>query len=133
MPGYMYVNQMLLTEPEYYKHEGLLKNSYWYNAAAEDRASAMSQGAYLFGRNCSVCHTIGGLNDIRDRLRGRTRKGVYALIGNAHRMVPFMPPFAGNDRELRIMGSFLYKVTHAHALSGSPSRFTVVRPEGRHE
>ncbi len=123
MPGYLYVNQVLLTETAYFKEHGMLKNAYWFNATATKR-SLTEEGAYLFGQNCSACHTIGGLNDIRDVMRGRPPDGIYVLIGNANRMVPFMPPFSGTDAERRIMADFLYKVTQGSVLKVPPSQFT---------
>jgi hypothetical protein len=122
MPGYMYSNQILLKEHGYYDKEGVLKNSYWYGVASP-HPDAISQGAYLFALNCSSCHTIGGVNDIRDRVRGRPEDGIFAILGNIHEMVPFMPPFSGAENERRAMAAFLYQLATGETKLVAPSRF----------
>ncbi|HUX28929.1 MAG TPA: c-type cytochrome [Terracidiphilus sp.] len=111
MPGYMYSNQMLLSEQQYFRQSGLLANSYWYNIAT-DKPSLQQQGAYLFLQNCSRCHTIGGFNDIRQRLQGRSPDGIRVILEHTDKMVPFMPPFSGNDDERTILAEYLYTITN---------------------
>ena len=132
MPGYMYASQILLEEQPYLAERGLLRTAYWYNIMGE-APDAVTQGAYLFGQNCTTCHTIGGLNDIRTRLRGRSRDGIYVIVGNTQRMVPFMPPFAGTDQERRIMSDFLYRLSTGEIEVGAPSRYLSLTPAGSHE
>lgn len=123
IPGYMYANQILLTEKPLYDQHGLLANSYWYNAVVI-RSSTASEGQYLFGRNCSVCHTIGGgINDIGLRVRGRSADGIYAIIGHTQEMVPFMSPFTGTDRERRILANYLSQVANGQIKHVSNERF----------
>lgn len=122
MPGYMYANQVLLEEEPYFAKEGMLSHSYWYNATAGLTKSDI-RGAYLFAQNCSACHTIGGINNIVDRVKGRTANGIYVIIGHTQEMVPFMPPFAGTDQERRIMANFLYRLADGTIKPGVPSRF----------
>lgn len=107
MPGYMYANQILAEEVPYFEARGLLANSYWYNAT-HDKRSTRAQGAFLFQQTCSGCHSAKGFNDIRLRVNGRTEDALYVIVRDAHHLVPFMPPFAGNDNERRILASFLY-------------------------
>jgi mono/diheme cytochrome c family protein len=110
IPGYMYSNQILTEEVPYLAAHGLLANSYWYNAT-HTAGSVQAQGAYLFQQNCSRCHSVQGFNDIRARVSGRTQDGIYIILHDAHQMVPFMPPFAGNDDERRILASFLFELS----------------------
>ncbi|MCL4537965.1 MAG: c-type cytochrome [Nitrospirae bacterium] len=128
MPGYMYANQVLLKEGPFLERDGSLKNSYWYNMAANS-SDTISQGAYLFAQNCSACHTIGGINDIAKRVQGRTEDGIFVILGHTHDMVPFMPPFSGTEQERRVMASFLYKLSTGRLKMGAPSRFTPGRWE----
>ncbi len=122
IPGYMYANQVLLEEKPFFDQGGLLPNSYWYNATATGQ-SATSQGAYLFGQNCSVCHTIGGVNDIRARVKGRTEDGILAIVGHTHEMVPFMAPFSGSLQERRALASYLFGLANGNIQQTAPSRF----------
>ena len=122
LPGYLYSNQVQLDESLFWKESGALKNSYWYTQAGNSE-DTVAQGAYLFAQNCSSCHTIGGLNDIKDRLRGRSEDGIYVILGNTHQMVPFMPPFSGTDDERRVLSTFLYQLTSGEIKLKAPSRF----------
>lgn len=132
MPGYMYASQVLVKETPYLEEKGLLQTAYWYNTM-QQAPNVDREGAYLFGQNCVTCHTIGGLNDIGDRLNGRSRDGIYVILGNTHNMVPFMPPFAGTDHERKILADFLYRISTGELQIGAPSRYLSITPEGSHE
>jgi mono/diheme cytochrome c family protein len=118
MPGYMYANQVLVKEQPHFVKAGLLENSYWYNYEAAD----LPPGKYLFMQNCSRCHAIGGFNDIRARVAGRSADGIYVILGNMNSMVPFMPPFSGSDRERRILADYLYELSNPNAASQKGSK-----------
>jgi mono/diheme cytochrome c family protein len=126
IPGYMYANQVLLSEAPFFDTAGALENAYWYKATATD-PDGISQGAYLFARNCSSCHTIGGINDIRARFEGRTEDGINVILKHTHQMVPFMPPFAGTNDERRILARFFYQLSNKEIEIDHPSRFTALR------
>ena len=106
MPGYMYANQVLMKEAPYFSQQGVLANSYWFNAASPQ--SELDQGLYLFGQNCSVCHTLGGINDIQSKVRGRSQDGIAVLVAHNHDMVPFMAPFSGTPEERLTLAKFLF-------------------------
>ncbi len=110
MPGYMYSNQIMLDESEYLKKAGLLKNALWpqFTNASQNETTA---DKYLFEQNCGVCHTIGGVNDIRKRLRGRTEDGIAVIIGHTNEMVPFMAPFSGTEAERMQLARYLYETS----------------------
>ncbi len=109
IPGYMYANEVLLKESPYFTRHGLLPNSYWFNATAS-HPTDIQRGAYLFGQNCSVCHTIGGINDIAQRVEDRTEPGILVIIQHSYQMVPFMPQFSGTPEEQRILAHYLYQL-----------------------
>jgi len=132
MPGYMYSNQVLLEEEPLFAKEGMLPNSYWYNATTEPD-NPVSRGAFLFALNCSACHTIGGINNIMNRVRGRTADGLYVILGHTQDMVPFMPPFSGTDQERRTMADFLFHLANGTIKIGVPSRFTPLNGGPEHE
>jgi len=132
MPGYMYANQVLLEETPLFAKKGMLPYSYWYNATAKQNDS-LGRGAYLFAQNCSACHTIGGINNIVDRVQGRTADGLYVIIGHTQDMVPFMPPFSGTDQERRTMADFLFQLGDGTIKLGAPSRFTPPNGGSKHE
>ncbi|MDA8161784.1 MAG: hypothetical protein M0022_02610 [Desulfobacteraceae bacterium] len=136
MPGYMYANQVLISETPLFKKEGMLKNDPWFNQTV-DNQDTTAQGAYLFARNCATCHTIGGINDIAERVSGRTEDGIFVLLGHTSDMVPFMPPFSGTNAERHILAGFLYDLSKGTVKLHDPSRpvpFTAEdrKGDGRH-
>ncbi len=132
MPGYMYANQVLLNETPFFSKEGTLKNDFWFNHGP-DNQEAMVQGAYLFARNCSACHTIGGINDIVKKVDGRTEDGIFVIIGYTHEMVPFMPPFSGTEAERRTLAGYLYGIAQGTIKLQDPSRLVPAKGGGNHE
>jgi hypothetical protein len=110
MPGYMYSNQVLLSEEPYFKDNGLLANSPWFRLAGQAGDRTL-EAVYLFKQNCSSCHTIGGINDIVDRVRGRSSDGIEVILSRTSEMVPFMAPFSGTDEERRVLASFLHELS----------------------
>ncbi|SMF28795.1 cytochrome ubiquinol oxidase subunit I [Desulfovibrio gilichinskyi] len=109
LPGYMYANQisMVRTEGARADDNTLLNSLRWINTT-EDEAPYALAGRALFNANCGGCHTFGGINDINQRLRGRTLEGVNAITSITESMVPFMPPFTGSEQERLTMSTYLY-------------------------
>jgi hypothetical protein len=132
IPGYMYSNQILLKENGLLKEDGLLKNAYWFNMTASN-PTGVQEGAFLFAQNCSMCHTIGGINDIKDRVIGRTQDGIAVILNHTNDMVPFMPPFTGIERERQVLAHFLYQLSEGKLHFRSPSRYTPFMDEGKDE
>jgi mono/diheme cytochrome c family protein len=128
MPGYMYANQVLLKEAPYLNHAGSLPQSYWYNAAYA-KPDFRQTGQALFGNNCTTCHTIGGLNDIKDRLRGRPVDAIAVMEAHTNEMVPFMPPFSGTRRERMLLSKYLYEITNHKLAQPAPVRYPAVKGE----
>lgn len=102
MAGYMYASELTARKSAMLRDQGMLPQMWWYNAAYQGKDSRQAAQA-LFSHNCNTCHTIGGLNDIRDRVRGRPPDEIAAIINHTGRMVPWMPPFSGNSRERELM------------------------------
>lgn len=128
MPGHMYANQLLTEERYLYARDGLLPASPWYGVRP-DRGAAYGAGAFLFAQNCASCHTIGGLNDIRDRVRGRSEDGLYVILGRTHEMIGFMPSFSGTDTERRVLARFLFQLGRDEVRMQSLARLLPAPPE----
>ena len=127
MPGYMYANQTPLAQGLDANRRGFLANAAWYQSQAPGTKLKAPAGHALFMANCGVCHTIGGLNDIRGRLRGRTQPSVSVLVRRTEQMAPFMPSFAGAPDEALTLAAYLYE------LSGDLRSIEAVPPIGRKE
>lgn len=117
LPGYMYANQSRLVRHEAAKAEDrpILATLDWVNATT-DQAPDARAGRALFDANCGVCHTIGGINDITVRLKGRTLESVNALTAITESMVPFMTPFNGSEAERLTMSTYLYSLANKDTL-----------------
>ncbi len=112
IPGYMYANQVTMVQSLQASETGFLQDLKWKNMPLAKAPYAHS-GQALFDANCGVCHTIGGINDIKKRLAGRTQEGVNALLSITNSMVPFMTPFSGTDQERLELATYLYYLTNA--------------------
>ena len=130
MPGYMYSNQILLKESVFLGEAGLLQNAYWFNTVLPQPADE-EKGAFLFAQNCKSCHTIGGINDIKDRVRGRTEDGIAVILNHTNDMVPFMPPFSGSDEERLLLARFLYQLAEGKVRLAQTYRYTPLKGSGR--
>ena len=128
IPGYMYANQILLDESLFVEEYSILQNDYWYNEIT-DKPDITNQGAFLFGRNCSACHTIGGINSIQDAVKGRSEDGIFVILGHTHEMVPFMPPFSGTEQERQLMSRFLFQLANGNITLKAPSRFAPIKED----
>jgi hypothetical protein len=132
MPGYMYVNQILLKESDYLKETGLLENAYWFNMMVPE-ATDLQKGGFLFGQNCSMCHTIYGINSIMSRVYGRSEDGLAVIINHTNEMVPFMPPFSGTEEERRLLAKFLYKLYQEEIIITGYYRYTPLEGHKKNE
>jgi mono/diheme cytochrome c family protein len=132
IPGYMYSNQVLLVETPFFDKTGALESAYWYSKTVT-KPDVVSQGAYLFARNCSSCHTIGGINDIRTRFGGRTEDGILVILKHTHEMVPFMPPFSGTNDECQTLATFFYQLSNKEIELKTPSRFAPLQNQESNE
>jgi len=131
IPGYLYATNVLLQEKPFLDQQGLLPNAYWFNMLGQDDPE--NQGAFLLAQNCSACHTIGGLNDIRTRVKNRSEDGIFVYLSHINEMVPFMPPFSGTEAERRILARFLYRLAQDRIHLSAPSRYTPLNGEVSHE
>lgn len=102
MPGYMYANGVLVGEA------GLLQDQGAAARPESDSSDFLRTGAQVFAQQCSVCHTTGGINDIRRRVAGRTCDGIRVILDHTHGMVSFMPPVSATSPEKDAMAEFLW-------------------------
>ncbi len=127
MPSHMYVSEVLLTESIQYREQGMRPHQYWPQRLSTS-GDLDQLGAELFSNNCMLCHTIGGINDIRTRVAGRTEDGLDVIVNHAHELVSFMPPFSGDRLERRLAARFLFRLQQGKLQMASRTRMLV---EGR--
>lgn len=129
IPNYMFANGVLVQEKPLLDRGGMLVGSPWFKSVYAS-GDVRSAGPFLFARNCSACHTIGGINDISARLGGRSEDGIYVILGHTREMVSFMPPFTGTADERRILARFLYELGEGRVRVQSRARFVLAPGEG---
>lgn len=114
MASWLYASEWTATETARFEDRGMLPRMYWLNISSPEPTVHQSAQA-LFGHNCMTCHTVEGLNSIRDRVAGRSPDGIAAIINHTREMVPWMPPFAGTRRESELMAAYFYDLARAPA------------------
>ena len=74
----------------------------------------MEAGERVFLLACSRCHTVSGINSIREnvgRMYGFSepwdKEKLSTYIGSMHNGRSFMPPFPGNDEEKSAVSSYI--------------------------
>jgi hypothetical protein len=108
--NYMYANGVRVQDMPLLKKEGYLKNAVFLEnelrTITPDNKVRVGEKLYYF--QCRFCHTINGVNAIKDRVKGWDETAIYARIGQLNSpSTPFMPPFAGTDEERAALAAFL--------------------------
>ncbi len=69
----------------------------------------MNAGKELFTMQCLPCHTIDGKNSILLRTRNFTQRGLEAELTGLGKVNTYMPPFAGNEAEKKVLAAYIYQ------------------------
>ncbi|MGE5702145.1 MAG: c-type cytochrome, partial [Clostridia bacterium] len=111
---------------EQFKQEGFLPHSKWAPVQAVNESNMLQAGEYLFQAQCMSCHTVDGWRTNRamaQRIPGWTKDGIAKYVSNLHEARSFMPPFAGNEKELEALAAYLEKVgTPKNGLQGQAQK-----------
>lgn len=108
--GYMYANGVRVQDMPLLHKEGYLKQAVYLpddlrRITPENRVKVGEQ-LYLF--QCRYCHTVNGVNAIKDRVKGLDEAAIFHRIGQLNSpATPFMPPFAGTDDERGALAAWL--------------------------
>jgi hypothetical protein len=124
MPSHMYVSEVLLAETPLFRQQGMRPGQYWHQRLGTD-GNLDQMGAELFDGNCMLCHTAGGINNIRSRIAGRSEDGLAVIIDRTRDLVSFMPPFSGDALERRLAARFLYRLGQGKVELASRNRMRV--------
>lgn len=153
---YMYANGIRVADYPLLQRDGLLAHQIYSTplTVAEqaglpadltppERASRLAhlqQGKDVFMDACSRCHTGHGVNSLAGQLhrmlgdQAWTPDITTGFIANMHQGDPFMPPFPGNDQDLRRLGDYLLHLQHNTApIAGAQTVGVIVddRPDTR--
>jgi mono/diheme cytochrome c family protein len=97
---YMYANGMEVGRAEEYKKEGYLAHIAFRTG---------DDGADLFRHGCRSCHTIGGYRPLKPAFDGTDRLFIAGMIKGAHKLKGNMPPFMGNDAEIKLLAAHIHE------------------------
>ena len=106
--GYMYSTSIRKAELPEVQEKGVLRSGRWVKNKVITDDNRVAAGAELNKILCLPCHSTGGvLNDILP-LAGRfTPDGMEAFINSMGVANPYMPPFAGNEEEAKVLAEYL--------------------------
>jgi mono/diheme cytochrome c family protein len=114
----MYSNGILKKEVERINQEGFLKNAKWVQNKEVTETNQLEAGRELFLHQCFACHTVGGFNnDIVSRTKNMSFGAMRKYLATIHEKRYFMPPFVGNDAELKALAAYLTAGLHKKPLT----------------
>jgi len=111
---YLYSNGFRKEDYPMLKRDGILAHATYTSVRQITESNEIEAGREVFSLACTRCHTVDGVNGIRDvlsRMYGNDdawdRDLLASYIGAMHNARPFMPPFPGNDRERQALATYL--------------------------
>ncbi|WP_426745472.1 cytochrome c [Myxococcus faecalis] len=118
--GYLYSNGLREEDYPLLQRDGLLAHATYTPVRAITSDNELEAGREVFNLACTRCHTVDGVNGIREILDGMysnrdpsgyaeswDREDIANYIGAMHNVRPFMPPFPGNEREKQALAAWL--------------------------
>jgi cytochrome c553 len=130
----MYSN--LIREEDYplLQKDGILKHATYTTVHEITEENEVEAGRNVFMLTCSRCHTSRGVNSIVDVFEKMYGKGkslsadaMAAYIPSMHNGRAFMPPFPGNETELKALARYIkhLQVTHEPLIGAQTEGITV--------
>ena len=111
---YMYANGIRVDEVPHLVKTGVLANCSWTANRRVTGQNKEGAGRDLFMVLCSRCHTLNGINSVKDNLAkmypGQTTwssAAIESFLKNIHGARSFMPPFIGNADERAALAAVL--------------------------
>ncbi len=107
---YMYSTSILKAEQDRVTEKGILQSARWVKNRQITNDNQAEAGREIFNLLCLPCHSIGGpINDILTVTAPFDYFGMTAILDGLDSFSPYMPPFAGVDREKEALALFLTK------------------------
>jgi len=96
--------------PQRLRQDGLLKHAPFHREPGRSVADLKNLpladvGERVFSAQCRMCHEVDGFNSLRALVAGRSRALLLATTLELHKY-RYMPPFLGNDYELKALLEF---------------------------
>ncbi|MEN8190380.1 MAG: hypothetical protein ABFS19_11075 [Thermodesulfobacteriota bacterium] len=105
---HMYSTSILKSELSDYQKNGFLKSARWVKNKELTLDNRMAAGKEMYTLLCLPCHSEGGvLNDILPQAEKYTVEGMDSFLAGVGDANKYMPPFAGNEEERRVLAEYL--------------------------
>ncbi|BHH81942.1 c-type cytochrome [Desulforhopalus sp. 52FAK] len=109
----MYSNGILKNDVERLSGEGFLKNALWVENKEVHSDNMLQAGEEIFIQQCYICHTVNGINnDIVAASKSMSYRALTKYIDKIHERRYFMPPFVGNEMEVRALAAYIAGSLH---------------------
>ena len=145
--GYLYSNGIRAEDYPLLQRDGILAHATYTTVRRITPENEHSAGREVFNLACTRCHTVDGVNGIRDILDRMysnrdswgyaepwRRDAIASYIGAMHNARPFMPPFPGNDREKQALAAWLESLqTHRDVIEGAQVSGVAAPPRPRRQ
>jgi hypothetical protein len=127
IPDYLYSSGFRKDDYALLQRDGILAHATYTSIRTFDSAHEVDAGREVFNLACTRCHTVDGVNGIRDilgRMYGEQTtwdpEAIASYVGAMHNARPFMPPFPGNARERLALGRYLAQLRdHREVIEGA--------------
>ncbi len=131
--GYLYSNGFRAQDYPLLQRDGILTHATYTTVRRITPENEIEAGREVFNLACTRCHTVDGVNGIRDILDRMysnrdsagyaepwRREAIASYIGAMHNTRPFMPRFPGNEREKQALAAWLENLQlHREVIEGA--------------
>jgi mono/diheme cytochrome c family protein len=143
--GYLYSNGFREEDYPLLQRDGVLTHATYTTVRQITPENELEAGREVFNLTCTRCHTVDGVNGIRDILDRMysnrdawgnaepwRRDAIADYIGVMHNARPFMPPFPGSEREKRALAAWLESLqSHREVIEGAQITGVTAPPRPR--
>lgn len=107
---YMYSSSILKSDLPDLKKSGFVSKAKWVEYNEINNENIAEVGHDIFNAQCLACHTINGIrNDLIPLVDHLTYEGLVWQVSGQGKILNYMPPFAGNEKEIRALATYIYK------------------------
>ncbi len=117
---YMYDSSIRVDQISDLQRDGVLPHALWSAVRGVTEANRAEAGRELFRLECQCCHTLHGIrNDIAVRVRNFTYLGILANLTGQGKMLNYMPPFVGTEKEKGALAYYLATAVNGEDVAGT--------------
>lgn len=123
--NYMYANGIRVDDYPLLQRDGVLRYATYASVRSITAENQLEAGREVFMIACTRCHTVAGVNSVRSKMQDMygvapwSAAGIEAYVENIHGARNYMPPFPGNQQELKALSAWLASLqTHRDTLEG---------------